>query len=75
MDLMLTRLSLTQLANNLDESEAEDWCPWRDLNPHSFRKRILSPPRLPFHHKGIAAPLSNAGRLAPSTGKALKAVS
>lgn len=29
------------------------WCPWRDLNPHSFRKRILSPPRLPFHHTGV----------------------
>ena len=22
------------------------------MNPHLFRERILSPPRLPFHHKG-----------------------
>ena len=48
------------------------WCPWRDLNPHLFRERILSPPRLPFHHKGMPAHSSKASRLAPSTGKALK---
>lgn len=30
-----------------------DWCPKRDLNPHSREKRILSPPRLPFRHQGM----------------------
>lgn len=28
------------------------WCPARDLNPHPFRERVLSPPRLPFHQQG-----------------------
>jgi hypothetical protein len=26
------------------------WCPRRDSNPHAFRQKILSLPRLPFHH-------------------------
>lgn len=32
------------------------WCPEGDSNSHSFRKRILNPPRLPIPPSGLVAP-------------------
>ena len=29
------------------------WCPEGDSNSHSFRKRILNPPRLPIPPSGL----------------------
>lgn len=31
------------------------WCPEGDSNSHSFRKRILNPPRLPIPPSGLVA--------------------
>ncbi len=36
----------------MPQAMAFDWCPLPDLNRHSQRKRILSPPRLPFRQAG-----------------------
>lgn len=40
------------------------WCPRRDSNPHVFRQRILSPPRLPVPPPGQVASYSPSGALA-----------
>jgi hypothetical protein len=45
------------------------WCPRRDSNSHSFRKRFLKPPRLPFHHSGAGrglTPLQEPGKTPPA---------
>lgn len=46
------------------------WCPRRDLNPHSFRKWILNPSRLPVSPLGhyFGGPAWNRTRAVPLSG-------
>ena len=51
-------MGLSDMTRGFRNEISKRWCPRRDSNSHTLRRRILNPLRLPFRHSGTGELLS-----------------